>query len=73
MSNRAELRVGTSLSGGPRLECTRCGKVAYATEEIATEAADRIRAADGGDLGSRFSRLCGWYHLSRNEEARDNR
>lgn len=73
MSARAELRVGTSMNGGPRLECTRCGKVAYATEELATEAADRIRAADGGDLRSYLDGRCGWYHLSRNEEARDNR
>lgn len=64
---RAELRVGASISGGPRLECSRCGKAAYATGEIATEAADRIRKANGDNLRSYLSARCGWFHLSRIE------
>lgn len=45
------------------MRCSRCGKVAYATEELATAAAEKI--AQQMTMYVYLDEKCGWWHLSR--------
>lgn len=56
-------------SGHPRFRCTACGKIAYATEQRARDAAGKIWSASQIPLAVYLGPHCGWYHLTTLKDA----
>lgn len=49
-------------------KCSVCQKIAYDTEESATEAGIQIGQEEGHLLGAYYKPSCGWWHLTRQTE-----